>query len=474
MTVEPCSECGTIPEADARFCGGCGRRLGAPPTHSREPFPRPTEPVPVIPVQDQRSAPRIATPPARASTPPPRVNALAVGRSPSPSRLPTPSPMPMPATLAVPVARPVRPAPQGSPPELLQTIVEDASAIAARMEPAPRAEPHPPAQPMALDDLVGRTLNGRYEVGPKIGEGGFGAVFEGRQVATGREVALKVLHPHNVADRTVVARFRREAEASSRLRSAHTVTIYDFDQTSDGTLYLAMELVRGRSLQDLQRQEGPLPPARTLRLLHQIAEALAEAHDQGLVHRDMKPENVMIETREGEDFVKVLDFGITKIISGDPARKGPALTVFGQTVGTLEFMSPEQLRGATLDGRSDLYGVGMMAYEMLTGDLPFVGAKGSTEIINFHMQVVPPPPSRMRPDLHIPSVVDDLVEKLVAKRPEDRHASAHELRRQAEQALAVIAGSTSRKKMVRVLVVVAALAALATGAVAALRPLLVH
>jgi tRNA A-37 threonylcarbamoyl transferase component Bud32 len=472
MTPFPCSECGTIPEEDARFCGGCGRRLGAAPTHSREPQPRPTEPVPVIPVQDSRSAPR-------SRTPSPHPNPIAVPRAPSPVRLPTPAPLPV--TLSVPTARPVMPAPRApSPPELLQTIVEDASAIAARMEPAPRgvpaprSEPAPRGEPISLDSLVGRNLNGRYEVGVKIGEGGFGAVFEGRQVATGREVALKVLHPHNVADKTVVARFRREAEASSRLRNAHTVTIYDFDQTPDGTLYLAMELVRGRSLQDLQRQEGPLPPKRTLGILHQIADALAEAHEQGLVHRDMKPENVMIETRDGEDFVKVLDFGITKIISGDSAKKAPALTVFGQTVGTLEFMSPEQLRGATLDGRSDLYGVGMMAYEMLTGDLPFVDVKGATEIINFHMQVVPPAPSRMRPDLHIPSAVDEVVQKLVAKRPEDRHADAHELRRQVEHTLAGLAGSASRKKMVRVLLVVAGLAALATGAVAVLRPLLLR
>src|SRR4029453_13910733 len=135
-------------------------------------------------------------------------------------------------------------------------------------------------------------------------------------------------------------------------------------------LYLAMELVRGRSLQQIQKSEGPLAPIRVLNILHQIAEALGEAHEQGLVHRDMKPENVMVESRDGEDFVKVLDFGIAKLAE-QGGKAVPALTAVGQTLGTLEFMSPEQLRGRGLDGRSDLYALGIMAYEMLTGLLPW-------------------------------------------------------------------------------------------------------
>jgi serine/threonine-protein kinase len=312
-----------------------------------------------------------------------------------------------------------------------------------------------PAQ-LSLDALVGRTLNNRYEVGPKIGEGGFGAVFCGKQLATGRDVALKILHPHNTTDPTVVARFRREAEASSQLQNAHAVTIYDFDQTEDGILYLAMELVRGRSLQQLQKTDGPLPHDRVLSILDQVAEALGEAHAKGVVHRDMKPENVMVDVREGRrggkgelrggDMVKVLDFGIAKIVS-EQATKKPALTAVGQTLGTLEFMSPEQLRGKPLDGRSDLYALGIMAYEMLTGQLPFAGAQSPTEVIQFHLQQVPPAPSKLRPDLKIPPAVDEIVLKMVAKAREDRHADAEALRRDIQAVLGT--GKTRKRALIQ-------------------------
>ena len=394
MSPSPCPHCGTLPEADSRFCGGCGQRLAEPPTtRPRDPNFRPPRPAPIAP------------------------------------------PVPFPAPLAGP-------------------------ATLADVEVVPRV----PTE-STLDRLVGRTLNNRYLVQQKIGEGGFGAVFAGKQVATGREVALKVLHPHNVSDSTVVARFRREAEACSRLRNAHTVTIYDFDETRDGILYLVMERVRGRSLQDIQKNEGPLPPARALAILDQIADALGEAHGQGLVHRDMKPENVMIESRDGRDFVKVLDFGIAKIVSGDAAKKGPALTAFGQTVGTLEFMSPEQLRGHDLDGRSDVYAIGIMAYEMLTGELPFGDVTMPTDIIHFHLQVPAPPPSRIRPALEIPSAVDAVVLKMVAKSPSDRHADTAALRQNVAEALASLESSTARREMLRMFAVIGALVLLVTGIV---------
>jgi serine/threonine protein kinase len=310
---------------------------------------------------------------------------------------------------------------------------------------------------VSLDKLVGRTLNNRYIVKRKIGEGGFGAVFEGMQVATERPVALKMLHPQSVSDPTVVARFRREAEACSRLRSPHTVIIYDFDQTEDGVLYLAMELVRGRSLQDIQRALGTIPVDRCLGILDQVAEALGEAHDRGIVHRDMKPENIMVEEREGQDFVKVLDFGIAKIVSGDSGKAGPALTAIGQTVGTLEFMSPEQLRGKSLDGRSDIYALGMVAYEMLTGELPFKKTKNATEIIQFHLQTPPPPPSSLKPESEIPPAVDELVQKMCAKSRDDRYANADQLRGHIEATLAATDVGATRSEAKRVAVVIGAI-----------------
>jgi eukaryotic-like serine/threonine-protein kinase len=302
--------------------------------------------------------------------------------------------------------------------------------------------------------LLGRILNGRYVIDAKIGEGGFGAVWRGRQIATGRPVALKLLHPHNTLDTTAVARFRREAEACSKLRSPHTVITYDFDETEDGVLYLAMELLRGRPLQDVQNQEGPLPAPRVLKILAQVAEALGEAHALGIVHRDMKPENIMVESRDGEDLVKVLDFGIAKIAepTGRPAL---ALTAVGQTLGTLEFMSPEQLRGQPLDGRSDIYALGILAYEMLTGRLPFDESRGPSEIIQFHMQGNPAPPSALRPDLGIGRDVDAVVLKMVAKSRDERHADAGQLRDHIDRALAAMARASNRKATLRVVAMIA-------------------
>jgi len=309
-------------------------------------------------------------------------------------------------------------------------------AAAARPAPSPAPAAAPaapirgPAQP--LENLIGRTLNHRYIVEDKIGEGGFGAVFRGKQIATGREVALKILHPHNVHDETIVARFRREAEACSKLRDPHTVTTYDFDETPDGILYLAMELLRGRALHHLQKTDGPLGAARVLRILDQVAASLTEAHANGIVHRDMKPENVFIESRGGEDHVKVLDFGIAKVMSDD--RQVPALTAVGQTLGTLEFMSPEQLRGQKLDGRSDLYALGMMAYEMLTGKLPFQSAKTPIDIINFHMKTEAPLPSKLADHIAIPAAVDAIIVKMVQKDRENRFANATALREEIARA----------------------------------------
>jgi serine/threonine-protein kinase len=329
------------------------------------------------------------------------------------------------------------------------------AAVAA--EPVRRPAVRGPAQP--LENLIGRTLNHRYLVEDKIGEGGFGAVFRGKQIATGREVALKILHPHNVSDETIVARFRREAEACSKLRDPHTVTTYDFDETPDGILYLAMELLRGQSLHQLQKsQGGRLPAVRVLRIMEQVASSLAEAHAQGIVHRDMKPENVFIENRAGADHVKVLDFGIAKIVSDE--RPVPALTAVGQTLGTLEFMSPEQLRGQQLDGRSDLYALGMMAYEMLAGRLPFHASRNPIDIINFHMKQPPPAPSQLAPDAGIRPEVDAVVLKMVQKDRDQRFDDAQALRAEIARAERALDRTPDRFEAYRVISVIGTTVAL--------------
>jgi Protein kinase domain/zinc-ribbon domain len=419
-----CPHCEVEIEDGARFCGACGRpitataiiqRAAAAPKHSpaaatiKVSPPAPGSPAPAAPV----ASPAFSSAPAIPFHAPPAA-ATVVSSSPSIA----------PVTAAPVVSAPVRPA------------------VGVR----------PAAQP--LENLIGRTLNHRFLVGEKVGEGGFGAVFRGKQIATGREVALKILHPHNVSDETIVARFRREAEACSKLRDPHTVTTYDFDETPDGILYLAMELLRGQSLHQVQKAEGPLGHERVLKILDQVAASLAEAHKNGIVHRDMKPENVFIETREGEDHVKVLDFGIAKVVSDE--RQVPALTAVGQTLGTLEFMSPEQLRGQKLDGRSDIYALGMMSYEMLTGILPFSTAKSPIDIINFHMRSEPPAPSKLSDKVTIPAQVDAIILKMVAKDKDKRFADANALREEIARTQRSLDSSPDRFEAYRVVAVVGA------------------
>jgi tRNA A-37 threonylcarbamoyl transferase component Bud32 len=291
-------------------------------------------------------------------------------------------------------------------------------------------------------DLVGKTLNNRYLVKARIGEGGFGAVYSGEQVAMGRECAIKVLHGRMARDPQVVGRFRREAQAASVLRAAHTVQIYDFDQTPEGVLFLAMELLHGRSLLH-EMAKGPMDHRRVAHILDGIAESLGEAHKHGIVHRDIKPENVFLETRGNDtDYAKVLDFGIAKIVSGDGQLSGPQLTAAGQTLGTLEYMSPEQLMGAQLDGRSDLYALGMLAYEMLAGQHPYhAHLKHPGEIITAHIKTTPPPPSQGRAELGIPPLMDQIVLRLIEKARDKRFKDATELQSELRK---VVAGETGK------------------------------
>ena len=430
-----CPHCEVEIEEGARFCGACGRPITATAISQRAAAAG-------LPKHSPAAA-TIKVSPQEPGAPASAASVVSSGASPA-LGIPFKAP-PAAATIvsSTPSIAPVTSAPVKSAPA-------PASPAAAPVRAAVGVRPA--AQP--LENLIGRTLNHRYLVGEKVGEGGFGAVFRGKQLATGREVALKILHPHNVSDETIVARFRREAEACSKLRDPHTVTTYDFDETPDGILYLAMELLRGQSLHQVQKAEGPLGYERVLKILDQVAASLSEAHRNGIVHRDMKPENVFIESREGEDHVKVLDFGIAKVVSDE--RQVPALTAVGQTLGTLEFMSPEQLRGQKLDGRSDLYALGMMSYEMLTGILPFASAKSPIDIINFHMRSEPPPPSKLSEKVTIPPSVDAIILKMVAKDKDKRFADANGLREEIARTQRALDSSPDRFEAYRVVAVVGA------------------
>jgi serine/threonine-protein kinase len=299
-------------------------------------------------------------------------------------------------------------------------------AAKAPLAQAPRPQPRPAApkrMPKGDEVYIGQTLNNRFKIESKIGEGGFGAVYRGVQLATGRKVALKLLHPEMTKDENLVARFRREGMVLCNLRDAHTITTYDFDQTPDGTLYIAMELLEGKSLHQIFHEQAPLEWKRVFKILSEMCTSLAEAHEQGIVHRDLKPENVYLESRPGNpEFVKILDFGIAKVMRGDsidPAS--PQLTATGQTLGTLEYMSPEQLMGKPLDGRSDVYALGVVAYEMITGRLPFPDAKGPAGLITAQLKQTPMPPSQANPKSQLPQPADRVILKCLEKDKNNRY-----------------------------------------------------
>ncbi len=210
---------------------------------------------------------------------------------------------------------------------------------------------HDPGQAQA-DELAGKVIDGRYRIEKKLGAGGMGAVFTGVQTAVGRKVAIKVLAKDVATNVQAVKRFMQEAKAASALSHPNTITIHDFGQTEEGLLYLVMELVPGETLSAVIRREGAMRPSRAVRIASQVLNALEEAHSRGIIHRDLKPENVIVSPRTGNpDFLKVLDFGLAKLTEGGDDN---GLTQTGQVFGTPAYMSPEQARGETCDGRADL------------------------------------------------------------------------------------------------------------------------
>ncbi len=264
------------------------------------------------------------------------------------------------------------------------------------------------------DSWVGRTLGGRYKILNVIERGGMGVVYRAQQIAIDREVAVKMLRSDISSDPKWVARFRREAQACSALAHPNTIRLYDYGQTTRGDFYMVMELLKGRSLHALINSEAPISAPRVLRIMMQCCASLSEAHDVGIVHRDVKPENIYIEKLAGnQDFVKLFDFSIAKY-------SDLSLTAAGTIMGTPEYMSPEQADGIDVDHRSDIYSLGVVAYIMLKAAPLFQGAP--LEVLRKHMSVAPAP---------LPASVPEPVAKLVlsclAKNPNDRPSSALEL-----------------------------------------------
>ena len=282
-------------------------------------------------------------------------------------------------------------------------------------------------------DLVGQVVADRYAIIKKLGEGGMGAVYLGEHVKMGRKSAIKVMNPSMAADPDAISRFNREASNASRISHPNVCQIYDFGETPEGIIYLAMEFIQGAALTDIIEREGALPPPRAVRILRQSADALAAAHDLGIVHRDLKPDNIMIvQGRDGADIVKVVDFGIAKAVAGDEA--GQKVTKTGLVVGTPEYMSPEQLSGDKLDGRSDIYSLGLVFYRMLTGVLPFQ-ADSAQETMIKRLTDEPMPLADARPDIAFPPKLQAVLDKALARSPAERYAVATEFARDAESAV---------------------------------------
>ena len=270
-------------------------------------------------------------------------------------------------------------------------------------------------------DLVGQVVADRYHIVKKLGEGGMGQVYLGEHVKMGRRSAIKVMNPSMVHDPDAVARFNREASNASRINHPNVCAIYDFGETPDGLIYLAMEFIEGEPLTDLLEREGALPIARASSIFLQVAEALQAAHDLGIVHRDLKPDNIMLARRKGGgDVVKVVDFGIAKAVGGDEA--GQKVTKTGLVVGTPEFMSPEQLSGDTLDGRSDLYSLALVFYRMLSGKLPFEATTVQETMIK-RLTDEPTKLAEARPDLSFPPGLQPVLDTALARTPMERYQS---------------------------------------------------
>ncbi len=277
--------------------------------------------------------------------------------------------------------------------------------------------------------MIGRVVADRYEVQEVLGSGGMASVYRAHDRLLERSVALKILHEHFSRDPEFVERFRREARAIARVSHPNIVTVIDRG-TFDGLEYIVFEHVRGETLKEMVEREGPLPVAEALSLAHQVARALAFAHARGIVHRDVKPHNVLVDEERG---AKVTDFGLARSL--DPDHD---ITQTGTVMGTSDYIAPEQAAGQAVDERSDQYALGVLLYEVLAGEVPFPAESYMAAAVR-HMRDPVPSVRERRPD--VPRRVDELIQRALAKRPEDRFPTTEEMVTALEAALAEEGGS---------------------------------
>ena len=283
------------------------------------------------------------------------------------------------------------------------------------------------------DPLLGVVVEGRYKIESVIGQGSAGTVYKAVQELIGREVAIKVLHDYLVSDQEFIKRFTQEAKASSRLSHPNIITIYDFGVIPQGGRpYIAMDLLKGTPLSDLLMERNHLSIEEAIPIFKQVCGALAEAHRQGVVHRDIKPENIVLVERSGQKlFPIVVDFGIARLVQeeSDVAR----ITRTGTVCGSPTYMSPEQCTSSKVDHRSDLYSLGVVIYETLTGEVPFLSDE-LVKVMAMHLSDPPKPLNQVREDLRFPAALEEVVYKTLAKNPDQRYQTMEELSEALEEA----------------------------------------
>ena len=308
-----------------------------------------------------------------------------------------------------------------APPSSHARVIESVSPPAPKA-PAARATPPSGAE---LAQLAGQVLDGRYQVVKKIGEGGMSFVYLAHDVTSGAQVAIKILSPSLIRDPNAMARLRREAELGGKLAHPNVCHIIRLGETSAGLVYVVMPFIEGELLCDRAIREDHLPLDVVVRFVSDIAAGLQVAHQLGIIHRDLKPENIMIcRTADGGERAVVMDFGLAK-----ERRVGPEvqkLTATGIVLGTPEFMSPEQLRGKPLDPRTDIYSLGLMTYELLTGSLPFTGAT-QQEVMIARLKGEPIPLRSLRADLRFSAELEAVLRKSLERDPAARYQTAPEL-----------------------------------------------
>lgn len=302
----------------------------------------------------------------------------------------------------------------------------DADAAAeSEAEPPAHADTGVPPPSISSRDYIGTTIDGRYRVEALIGEGGMGFVYRCRHKVIDKLVAIKILRQDMARAPDVVERFVVEAKAASAIGNAHITDVLDFGTLPDGSTYLVMEHLDGKSLTELLEAHTRVPIERAVAIARQLAEGLGAAHAAQIVHRDLKPDNVFVVLRNGEDFVKILDFGIAKV--GTFQNK---ITRAGEIFGTPHYMSPEQAKGVSVDQRADIYSLGVMAFEMLTGSVPF-DAENPFGILTQHISSEPPSLVERNPE--VPATLEAIVHKCLAKSPQDRYRSMAELEADLEK-----------------------------------------